>query len=117
MTALLFESSAEQTGKTIGGLKMPKHKIRQPQVLRDFLNNLTIEDLRKLGRHLPVSVPTRKEEIVDLFYRSMMEGDGLQRLWARLDQLQRDAVAEVVHSATNRFVDDAFRAKYGGDPH
>ena len=57
------------------------------------------------------------KEIVDLFYRSMMEGDGLQRLWARLDQLQRDAVAEVVHSATNRFVDDAFRAKYGGDPH
>lgn len=96
---------------------MPKRKIRQPQVLRDYLNNLTIEDLRKLGRHLPVNIPTRKEEIVDVIYRGMMEGDGLQRLWTRLDQLQRSAVAEVVHSAANHFDGAAFRAKYGSDPH
>ena len=95
---------------------MAKRKVKNPDTLLEYLNNLTVDDLRKLGRHVPDNMPTRKDEIVDVIHRAMMTGDGLPRLWTRLNQLQRAAVAEVVHSPTNRFDANAFRAKYGDDP-
>ena len=45
-----------------------------------------------------------------------LEGDRLQTVWRSLDELQRAAVAEVVHSEGTYFRPDRFRAKYGSDP-
>jgi hypothetical protein len=45
-----------------------------------------------------------------------LEGDGLRTVWQGLDELQRAAVAEVVHSEEDHFLPDRFPAKYGSDP-
>ena len=43
-------------------------------------------------------------------------GERLHAVWQGLDELQRAAVAEVVHSRSTQFLVDRFRAKYGRDP-
>lgn len=45
-----------------------------------------------------------------------MEGDHLRALWSRLDEMQKAAVTETVHSTTGRFLPNRFRAKYGQSP-
>jgi len=49
-------------------------------------------------------------------YPTASRGDRLQTVWRTLDELQRAAVAEVVHSEGTYFRADRFRAKYGSDP-
>ena len=110
----IYKRVSERLEKTGNG--MAKRKIRNLETLREYLGNLTVDELRKLGRHVPAKIPTRKDDIVGVIHNAIMTGDGLTRLWEQLDQLQRAAVAEVVHSPTNQFDADVFRAKYGDDP-
>ena len=42
-----------------------------------------------------------------------LEGDRLRTVWQGLDDLQKAAVAEVVHSGATTFPAARFRAKYG----
>jgi hypothetical protein len=93
-----------------------KSKVRNPQTFKEYLHNQTVDELRKLARHLPITLPSGKEGIVDAIFHGMMDDSNLQGVWLRLDELQRAAVAEVVHGGAKRFDASAFRAKYGADP-
>jgi len=76
---------------------------------------MSSEDLRKLAALTNEKLPTRKGELAFLIMRHL-GGERLRTVWESLDELQRAAVAEVVHSSSTRFPADRFRAKYGRDP-
>jgi hypothetical protein len=80
--------------------------------LSDHMNS---DDLKKLGALTKEKLPTRKADLAAVIMRHLA-GAGLQKVWQSLDELQRAAVAEVVHSEENHFPGYRFRAKYGGDP-
>ena len=74
------------------------------------------EDLRKLGKLTAArTLPTRKGDLAEVIVRHLA-GGGLRAAWQALDETQRAAVAEVVHSSSTRFPAERFRAKYGRDP-
>ena len=80
-----------------------------------LFDHMNSDDLKKLGALTKQKLPSRKGDLVDVITR-YLEGDGLQTAWRGLDELQRAAVAEVVHSEETYFPADLFRAKYGRDP-
>jgi hypothetical protein len=73
------------------------------------------DDLRKLAALTKEKLPTRKLDLAAVIMRHLA-GERLRTLWQSLDDLQRAAVAEVVHSSSTKFLADRFRAKYGRDP-
>jgi hypothetical protein len=77
--------------------------------------HMNADEIRKLATLTREKLPTRKADLAAVITRHL-EGDGLRTIWQCLDELQRAAVAEVVHSGSSRFVADRFRAKYGRDP-
>src|SRR5439155_17031048 len=80
-----------------------------------LFDHMNSDDLNKLGALTKQKLPSRKGDLVDVITRHL-EGDGLQTAWRGLDELQRAAVAEVVHSEETYFPADLFRAKYGQNP-
>jgi hypothetical protein len=80
--------------------------------LSEFMNT---EDLRKLCALTGEKLPTRKFDLAQAIIRHL-EGERLRTLWQGLDQIDRTAVAEVVHSSSTQFPADRFRAKYSQDP-
>ena len=80
-----------------------------------LFDHMNSEDLRKLGALTKQKLPTRKGDLAAVILQHL-EGDRLQTVWRTLDELQRAAVAEVVHSEGTYFRADRFRAKYGSDP-
>ncbi len=80
--------------------------------LSEFMNT---EDLKKLGALTGEKLPTRKLDLAQVIIRHL-EGERLRALWQGLDQIDRAAVAEVVHSSSTQFPAYRFRAKYGQDP-
>src|SRR5664280_1660824 len=81
--------------------------------LSDHMNLSEVKKLAALTREK--KLPTRKDELASVIARHL-EGDRLRTTWQCLDELQRAAVAEVVHSNSTRFLTDRFRAKYGREP-
>jgi len=83
----------------------------------EFALNETMnaDDLRKLVALTGEKAPTRKADLAALILQ-FLEGERLRTVWQGLDELQRAAVAEVVHSSSDRLSAGQFRAKYGGDP-
>jgi len=80
------------------------------------LNRENVESLKRFLALLPTDErPTRKGELIALVL-SHLEGEKLRELWSRLDEVQRAAVMETVHSADGVFLADRFRAKYGQSP-
>jgi len=77
--------------------------------------SLTVGGLKKLAALFPGRSPARKDELV-AYIVGKLAGDGLRAAWERLDDLQRAAVAEVVHARHPVFERARFRAKYGADP-
>ncbi|HSL81531.1 MAG TPA: hypothetical protein VLF66_02070 [Thermoanaerobaculia bacterium] len=74
------------------------------------------DDLKKLAALTgEKTLPTRKADLAAVIRRHL-GGDGLRTVWQGLDELQRAAVAEVVHSSSTEFQADRFRAKYGRGP-
>jgi hypothetical protein len=73
------------------------------------------DTLRQLAAMTKENLPTRKADLAAVIMRHL-EGDGLRAAWKALDELQRAAVAEVVHSSSPIFPGARFRAKYGQDP-
>jgi len=80
--------------------------------LSEYMN---VNELKKLARLTDSRVPTRKAELIEHIVRHL-EGDRLRTVWQCMDELQRAAVAEVVHSGGTTFHSDRFRAKYRRDP-
>lgn len=76
---------------------------------------MTSDGLKKLAALTKQKLPTRKAEIAEVIKR-YLEGQRLRTVWQSLDELQRAAVAEVVHSSSTEFQADRFRAKYGRGP-
>lgn len=72
-------------------------------------------ELKKLAAFAGAHVPTRKAELVDVVLKHL-EGDRLRLVWEQLDETQRAAVAEVVHSHNTVFDAARFQAKYARDP-
>ena len=85
-----------------------------PTLEDGLMNYIDARGARNLARHANETVPTRKAAAE--FIEKYLAGDGLKSLWERLDELQKAAVAEVVHSKSTHFPDDHFAAKYGVDP-
>lgn len=94
---------------------MTKAKNPKPTLLKEFLHNLTVDELRSLNSYLPAPESNRKEDRVVAIHDAMMKGDGLIQLWTRLDDLQKAVVSEVVYAPNNYFNPDVFRSKYGTD--
>ncbi len=89
---------------------------RNIRTVAEALSGHTVDELKKFLPLLPTSEkPARKGELVALIGH-YMEGEHLRALWSRLDETQKAAVAETVHSQTGRFLPDRFRAKYGVAP-
>ncbi len=78
----------------------------------EFMN---AEDLRRLGALTGEKPPTRKAALAQVII-CRLEGERIRTVWQSLDEIQRAAVAEVVHSRSTQFLADRFRAKYGRDP-
>ncbi len=85
--------------------------------LRDALERtMNGDDLKNLADVAGVKrKPSRKAEVADAIV-DLLDGGGLDTAWARLDDIQKAAVAEVVHSGSSRFRPDRFSAKYGAEP-
>jgi len=80
--------------------------------LSEFMNS---DDLKKLAALTKEKLPTRKADLAAVIKR-YLDGDRLRTGWQCLDELQRAAVAEVVHSSSTEFEADRFQAKYGRGP-
>ncbi|MGH9753319.1 MAG: helicase-associated domain-containing protein [Blastocatellia bacterium] len=97
---------------------MARRQQEEPGIptVRDALDTRNVDDLKKLLSLLPTAEkPTRKGELVDLIERHMT-GESLPALWEKLDDLQRKAVAETIHSDSPVFNAERFKAKYGAIP-
>jgi hypothetical protein len=79
------------------------------------LDSMNVDELRKLAALTGQKVPSRKGDIAALIVQHLA-GERLRTVWEGLDELQRAAVAEAVHSPSSRFNAGLFRAKYGRDP-
>jgi len=88
----------------------------QPEQLREFLEKYTVAVLRKLAKLVTAHLPNRKADLIAVIEAELMNPERLKQLWTSLDELQRAAVAEVVHGPSLAFDADAFRAKYGDNP-
>ncbi len=78
------------------------------------VNAPSIKQLAALVSSDPL--PTRKAELIELVSARLKDDHFLRSVWARLDDIQRATVAEVVHGRSPRFEADRFLAKYGRDP-
>ena len=95
---------------------MRRHALRGEALTLDAALELTTgQELRKLAGLTGEKIPSRKGDLVAVIRRHLA-GDRLRAVWQDLDELQRAAVAEVVHSASTRFPAERFRAKYGRSP-
>lgn len=79
------------------------------------LDSMTADKLRKLVALTGQKVPSRKGDMAALIVQHLV-GEGLRTAWEGLDELQRAAVAEAVHSPSSQLNAGLFRAKYGRDP-
>jgi hypothetical protein len=77
--------------------------------------HMSSDDLKRLAALTKEKLPTRKADLAAVIMRHL-DGERLRTVWQCLDELQRAAVAEVVHSSGTQFFADRFRAKYGRDP-
>lgn len=97
---------------------MARRRQEEPGIptVRDALEIRNVDDLKKLLYLLPTNErPTRKGDLVDLIDRHVT-GEGLPALWEKLDDLQRKAVAETIHSNSPVFDAERFKANYGAMP-
>jgi len=84
--------------------------------VQDALNAENVDYLKKLVTNLPTKEkPSRKGNLVALILEHL-EGEGLERLWSKLDSLQQSALSEVVYADSSVFDADRFAAKYGKRP-
>ena len=84
--------------------------------LEETLHLNNIDQLKALCHLLPIEkVPIRKAELVECVINAL-QGPSLQKLWSQCDRLQQAAIAEVVHSDSQKFYPDRFQCKYNESP-
>jgi hypothetical protein len=83
----------------------------------EALNSINAPAVKQLAALVATGpLPTRKAELIALVSAQLERDDVLRQAWTRLDEIQRAAVAEVVHGHSPRFEQDRFLAKYGRSP-
>jgi len=80
--------------------------------LAEYMN---ADELKVLATLTKDRAPTRKAELVDHLL-AHLASDRIRTVWEGLDDVQKAAVAEVVHSPGTTFDAERFRAKYGKLP-
>ena len=88
---------------------------RIPTLEVALTEHMNADYLKKLAKHTNQKIPTRKAGIAAVI-KQYLVGERLKAVWQVLDDLQRAAVAEVVHSSSTHFLADRFAAKYGRSP-
>ncbi len=63
--------------------------------LREALESYRVDELKQMAGLVMQKVPTRHGELVAAIMAAM-SGDGLEVLWARLNEIEQAAVAEAV---------------------
>jgi hypothetical protein len=86
-----------------------------PTLALALSEHMTVAELKKLVALTDEDSPTRKADLAAVIVRHL-QGERLKTVWQGLDELQRAAVAEVVHSISTQFPADQFYAKYGREP-
>lgn len=93
-----------------------KHIDRGISTLAVALSDyMTVPELKALARLTKSTAPGPKPDLAKHILE-FLEGDRLRMVWQCLDDLQKAAVAEVVHSTDAAFPTDRFLAKYGRLP-
>ena len=88
---------------------------RIPTLDAALIDHMIADNLKKLAKYTGQKIPAKKADIAAVV-KNHLAGDRLKSVWQGLDELQRAAVAEVVHSSSTQFFADRFAAKYGRDP-
>ena len=83
--------------------------------LEETLLAFSVEELKSLARLVAKRSPPRKAEIVRLLTREMT-GPGIKRFWEELDETERLAVSESLHTWGGSYEGERFLAKYGRSP-
>jgi hypothetical protein len=83
-----------------------QRRRENPNAVSEFMN---AEDLKRLGALTGEKLPTRKADLAQVII-CHLEGERIRTLWQSLDEIQRAAVAEVVHSRSTQFPADRFSA-------
>ncbi len=84
--------------------------------IQQALEAKTVDELKKLYALLLIDQKlTRKTDLVTAILQEI-EGVKIQKIWQRLDELQKAAITEVLHSSGNDYRADSFAAKYGQQP-
>jgi len=97
---------------------MPRRKqtVETLLSLEQALEAKTVDELKKLYALLLIDQKlSRKADLVTAILQEI-EGVKIKKIWQRLDDLQKAAIAEVVHSSGNDYRADSFAAKYGQMP-
>jgi len=97
---------------------MPRRKqtVETLLSLEQALEAKTVDELKKLYALLLIDQKlSRKADLVTAILQEI-EGVKIKKIWQRLDDLQKAAIAEVVHSSGNDYRADSFVAKYGQMP-
>jgi hypothetical protein len=96
---------------------MPRYQtLDDVTTLQQALEGIIVEDLKKLNALLSGDRKlTRKADLV-AGIKEQMQGQKLKQVWAQLDDLQKAAVAEVIHGSGGCYDADVFVAKYGQQP-
>ncbi len=86
--------------------------------LKEALNSLAVNDLRILLRILPPTgaKAARKGDLIRLILQHYLDSTKLRKLIKLLDETQKLALIETVHSRDGEFDPDSFKAKYGKNP-
>ncbi len=95
---------------------MGRSKKPNPETMHEFLESYVVDELKQLGKLLPVAMPTRKNDIIRTIYDYLRDPTNLKWLWGQLDTMQQAAISEVVYASTDRFDRHQFFAKYGQNP-
>lgn len=97
---------------------MARRRQEEPGIptVRDALDIRTVDELKQLLYLLPTRErPTRKSDLMDVIESELL-GPDLRALFDQLDDLQRKAVSETIHSGSPAFEADRLKAKYGALP-
>lgn len=94
-----------------------RHANPGPSTLRDALEARTVDQLKRYLKVLSdgKTKPGRKAELV-ADVRRYCKGAALRKLWEKLDEIDRAAIAEAVYDPDGRYDADQFSAKYGREP-
>ena len=83
--------------------------------LSEILYQQTNDILKRLAGLCGCSGATRKDDLVRCIHKAVMTPTSLERLWAKLDNLSKKAVAAAYHN-DGEFNATAFAAQYGSLP-